>query len=318
MALDRDDWRGARAHLLGNPERDHIRSLRGPVTLRRTQAALLALPLLAAALVVAVPTAAAATCGVGATSLGNGGFEDPGAAPGSYVLLDASAVAPWNTTDDVNQIELWGDTFGGINAFEGGSFAELNANSPGTLYQDVVTTPGTTMDWTLHHRGRDGTDVMKVLIGDAGTADVHGDTGWDAVSPDITDGPDAWGTATGSYVVPAGQTCTRFGFRAVSSGVGIGSYGNFLDDISFSISTATPNTAPSHAPSHAPTAKAAVATAHPQVTPPPTDADVLSARAGDHGTEPGQLAFLMITIGAALAAATRVRARRRIAVRQER
>jgi hypothetical protein len=278
---------------------------------RRTQAALLALPLLGAALVVAVPAASAAGCGVGADSLGNGGFEAPGTAPDSFVLLDASEVAPWNTTDSSNQIELWGDTFLGVDAFEGGSFAELNANSPGTLYQDVVTTPGATMDWTLHHRGRDGIAVMKVLIGDAATADVLSDGGWDAVSPDISDGPEAWGTATGLYVVPAGQTCTRFAFRAVSSGVASPSYGNLLDGIAFSTSTATPSaipsSAPSAAPNHAPSARAA-ATTHPNVTPPPTD-----ALAPDEQTafSPAPLAFLMLVIGAAAAGAGTGRTARR-------
>jgi hypothetical protein len=167
----------------------------------------------------------AAVCGGGATSLGNGGFESPGVAPDTYAIFDASQVPPWNTTDVSNGIEIWGNGFQGVPAFEGANFAELNANSAGTLYQDVVSSPGATMTWTLQHRGRDGTDVMKVLIGDASTADVSNDVGWNAISADISDPPTAWGGTSEDYVVPAGQTCTRFAFRAVSSGVGIASYG---------------------------------------------------------------------------------------------
>jgi hypothetical protein len=218
-------------------------------------------------LAIAPATLAAPPCGVESSSLGNGGFEDPGAPAGDYALFDSSQVSPWNTTDVSNQVEVWSDGFEGVPAFEGASFAELNANSFGTLYQDVVTVPGTTMNWSLHHRGRDATDVMKVLIGDATTADVNSDAGWDVTSPDISDDQTGWGTATGSYVVPAGQTCTRFAFRAVSSGVGIDSYGNLIDGIAFSIPVDAPPTPTS---SQAPAA--ASRTPRPHVTNPPTDA----------------------------------------------
>jgi hypothetical protein len=236
---------------------------------------------------------AAAVCDTSDASLGNGGFEVPGVAADSYTLFDASQVPPWNTTDSANQIEVWGDTFLGVPAFEGGSFAELNANSAGTLYQDVVTAPGTTMTWTLHHRGRDATDVMKVLIGDASVADVLSDTGWDAISPDISDAETAWGMATGTYVVPTGQTCTRFAFRAVSSGVGIASYGNLIDGIAFAIG-APPTAAPT------PTA-----TTHVSVTVPPTETLATPADVrGDDGavlTLVGSIAGLAAIIAMGLA-----------------
>ena len=54
------------------------------------------------------------------------------------------------------QIEIWGTGFLGVPAGEGNAFAELNANTAGTLYQDVICTPGATMSWTLLHRGREG------------------------------------------------------------------------------------------------------------------------------------------------------------------
>jgi outer membrane biosynthesis protein TonB len=49
--------------------------------------------------------------------------------------------------------------------------------------------------------------------------------------------------------VPPGQTCTRFAFRAVSSGVGRPSYGNFLDGVGFIVTipadpTPTPTAVP--------------------------------------------------------------------------
>ena len=243
---------------------------------RRRSASLIAVPILLAIVASAPNGAAAGGCGTGDAFLGNGGFESPGVAPGTYTPFDAALVPPWNTTDVANQIEIWGDGFLGVPAFEGINFAELNANSAGTLYQDVVTTPGATMTWTLQHRGRDGTDVMRVLIGDSLTADVFSDAGWNAISADISDSETAWGEATDTYVVPVGQTCTRFAFRAVSSGVGIPSYGNFLDAVGFEVTIPaepTPSpTAPPPAPTATPTGtETPVATSRPRITNPPTD-----------------------------------------------
>ena len=121
-------------------------------------------------------------------------LRDPGVPAGTYAIYDAALVPPWSTTDVANGIEIWGDGFNGVPAFEGANFAELNANSAGTLYQDVVSTPGSTMTWTLQHRAREGTDVMRVLIGDATTADVFSDTGWDVISADISHDTTAWGS----------------------------------------------------------------------------------------------------------------------------
>lgn len=190
----------------------------------------------------ATPVLAAPCDGSGA-SLGNGGFETPAVTPDTFTLFPAASVPPWQTTDDLGEIEIWGTTFLGVPAFEGNAFAELNANSPGTLYQDVVSVPGSTMTWSAAHRGRDGDDTMQVLIGDGLLADVGGATGWDYVSPDFTDGNAAWGEHSAEYVVPAGQTCTRFAFRAVSS-TGGASYGNFLDAVSFVVTAPPPDPEP--------------------------------------------------------------------------
>jgi outer membrane protein OmpA-like peptidoglycan-associated protein len=65
--------------------------------------------------------------------------------------------------------------------------------------------------------------------------------------PGLSDGTSAWGVHTGIYVVPAGQTLTRFWFESVSSGAGDNSYGNFLDGITF-----TPYNCSSETPTYAP------------------------------------------------------------------
>ena len=101
--------------------------------------------------------------------------RDPGrrGRPAS-TLFPAATVPPWQTTDGAGEIEIWGTGFHGVPAGEGNAFAELNANTAGTLYQDVISTPGATMSWTLLHRAREGDDTMQVLIGDANVADVNG------------------------------------------------------------------------------------------------------------------------------------------------
>lgn len=249
--------------------------------MRRPLTILASLALLALGTLVTAAPVLAAPCDGSGAALGNGGFETPPVAADSYNVF-TTETAPWQTTDVLGQIEVWGDGFLGVPAYAGNAFAELNANSAGTLYQDVVSTPGATMSWTLAHRGRGGDDTMEVLIGDANVADVNGSAGWDYTSPDLTDGVSAWGTHGDDYIVPAGQTCTRFAFRAVSTGSGDDSIGNFLDEVSFTV-TAAPEPEPE------PTTK---------VTPPPTDTFVATTT-GDDGAPmlPLGLAMLGVIVG---------------------
>lgn len=232
----------------------------------------------------------AAVCDGSSASLANGGFETPVVAADSFTLFSAASVPPWQTTDGAGQIEIWGDGFLGVPAGADNAFAELNANTAGTLYQDVVSTPGSTMSWTLLHRGRGGDDVMQVLIGDANVADVNGATGWGYISPDLTDGVTAWGAHGDDYVVPAGQTCTRFAFRAVSTGSGSPSVGNFLDAVSFSV--AIP-------PTPTPTPRPTV-----QVTSPPTTTSA-ATEYRDRGGSVINVAIIVLVVTAGLGALVR-------------
>lgn len=163
----------------------------------------------------------------GSVSLDNGSFEQP-AFSGGFIILPESSVPGWLTTATDGQIELWRSP-GNPRAYpagQGSQFAELNANQASMLYQDVATTPGQTLYWSLKHRGRQGNDTMRVMIGVPGGTLTN-------VSGSITDGTAAWGTHSGSYTVPAGQTLTRFGFQAVSTSTGNATVGNLLDDITF-------------------------------------------------------------------------------------
>ena len=158
------------------------------------------------------------------TALENGGFENPALPAQSYTITPSVNVPGWESTDPAG-IEIWSSGFFGVPAAVGNQFAELNATEAGTLYQEVATQPGQALQWSLLHRARAGVDTMDVLIGAPGAEMVS--------QGDLTDDTTAWGRHTGIYIVPAGQTVTRFGFRAVRTGSGNPSIGNFLDDISF-------------------------------------------------------------------------------------
>ena len=102
-------------------------------------------------------------------ALQNGSFED-----GDDI---------WKTTASDNAIEIGGYSqrmyvYGTQNdkpsSDSGSQFAELNANAAGSLYQDVLTVPGTELFWELAHRARNAdssgsyyesaTDNMYVTI----------------------------------------------------------------------------------------------------------------------------------------------------------
>jgi len=221
--------RGASGEKLGKAVFSHAHA-----RLRRTIAAVTSTLLLTAGLTVVTeavaPTSASAaqdpTQCQGAVALTNGTFEAPAIGNATYRLIPEAQVPGWLTNDSANQIEIWSSGFQGVPAAQGRQFAELNANSASMLYQDVATTPGQTLAWSLKHRARQGTDVMHVVIGAPGGTLVQS-------GPNLSDTTAAWGTHSGTYTVPAGQTVTRFGFEAVSAGSGNASVGNFLDDITF-------------------------------------------------------------------------------------
>ncbi len=163
------------------------------------------------------------------STLKNGGFETPAIPNATYRIMPTTTTGlEWKNTAE-NNIELWSTGYsnssgGKVTAAEGRQLAELNANKAGTLYQDLPTTPGTTMRWHLKHRGRAGADTMRVMIGTPGDLKQSG--------PELTTDNKGWVQYTDSYKIPAGQTTTRFAFQAVRTASSI-SVGNFLDDIVF-------------------------------------------------------------------------------------
>jgi len=160
----------------------------------------------------------------------NGSFEQPviGDEPpnhvkswagGKIVTYYDSDVNGWNTTASDHEIEFWSNAAG--NPFEGNQFIELNANQVAAVYQDIPTIPGKKFNWFVAHRGRNGVDTARVLIGSP--------NGTLTEVKKMVDDKDSWGTYLGSYEVPAGQTITRLQFEAVSTASGNDTIGNFLD-----------------------------------------------------------------------------------------
>jgi LPXTG-motif cell wall-anchored protein len=164
----------------------------------------------------------------------NGGFEVP-VVSGNGDANAANSGSPtpgigWSTNDPGLVLEFWQSGFQGVPSDTGAQFTEINANAQDTIWQDVATAPGTKIRWRFAHRGRLGPDTMHFLVGaPSGTQTAQIPQGQSTA--DITDSTTAWGHYTGVYVVPAGQTTTRFTFASISE-TGPASFGNFLDSVS--------------------------------------------------------------------------------------
>lgn len=145
--------------------------------------------------------------------------------------------------DRANAVELQQDST------DGNTYAEMVASETGrTIYQDLKTIPGTLYKIRLKHASlcKDNVDRLQVVVNgtpvEMTRTAANGKDG-DQVGEKSTTiatrvtnvnrfhHADQWETYVGYYVVPEGQTVTRFGFKAVN-------YldptkGNLLDDVSF-------------------------------------------------------------------------------------
>lgn len=131
-------------------------------------------------------------------------------------------------------------------------YAELCAYEKGTaIYQDIRTVPGTLYKVRLKHASLNSTylDKMQVMVGTPGheqavemtrtSVNGHGDKLNEkstTIATKVTNGnnrhhADQWETYEGTYLIPDGQTTTRFTFKSIDSKQL--DYGNVLDDIVF-------------------------------------------------------------------------------------
>lgn len=151
----------------------------------------------------------------------NGGTEEP-VINKNYTIISENDVPGWLTTASDSKIEIWTSGFQGVIAQEGIQFMEINANRVAALYQELCLEPGSTVKWSVWHRGRAGVDVAEVKIGATVETAQYLAT--------MTDGNTEWGYYTGSYTVPEGQETTVFVFESISATGGSQSVGNFIDN----------------------------------------------------------------------------------------
>lgn len=168
-----------------------------------------------------------------------------------------------NQNGTLSQSNLVGYSwYGTVAAADGIQFAELNCEAAGALYQDILTTPGETLNYQLAHRARgnkkDATeenDTMYVVIMSTQMA-VDNKVTTQAKVQDIinnqsnypgatvvsyTDNDQMWTYHQGAYKVNSdGQYSTRFFFVAGNTASGNNTVGNFLDDIKFTRDKLTP------------------------------------------------------------------------------
>jgi hypothetical protein len=144
-----------------------------------------------------------------------------------YGFVQGGIDTQWKTTAPDNLIEIWGE-YMPTPAYEGTRHAELNANYASTLYQDVNGLgDNNSINWHFAHRGRYGTDVMKLTITDLG-ADQQWGGGDDTTifTQNFAADDAAWQVHYGT-ITSIGNN-TRFAFEAVSA-VGGNTQGNFID-----------------------------------------------------------------------------------------
>lgn len=145
--------------------------------------------------------------------------------------------------DRAEAVELQQDSM------DGNTYAEMVASEPGrTIYQNLATIPGTLYKIRLKHTSlcKDNVDQMQVVIngtpiemtrvaanGKAGdkVGEKSKTIGTRVTNENRWHHSDQWETYEGYYVIPDGQTTTRFSFKAVN-------YldptkGNLLDDVTF-------------------------------------------------------------------------------------
>jgi hypothetical protein len=162
-------------------------------------------------------------------SVVNPGFEqnDP-SGPGTpnYQILPSASVPGWEST--TSEIELWDSGFNGVPSYEGNVHAEMNANSPGTLYQNVCFVNGEVIRWSFAHRARSGglaTQTVRFQV-----ANSSGTVIQTLATQASTVASNAWSVNTSPllgtvYTGPTGVQRLQF------STEDLGSFGNFLDGI---------------------------------------------------------------------------------------
>ena len=212
-------------------------------------------------------------------SIRNGDFGTPAFTGHQHNVKSGEEGVVWKTTASDDEIELVHNHTGETTHFHGpdndgnSQWAELNANESGSLYQDVITLPGSTLTWSFAHRAR-GTkpnetlyewdwssfppkkvekpenDSMYLLITSTKIAEDEQLTSQDKVLqfinkvrsdensyPGVRIVPvtdgKEWTVHSGGYPVLDGQYQTRFYFVAGTTASKDETIGNYIDSVRF-------------------------------------------------------------------------------------
>lgn len=197
--------------------------------------------------------------------LDNGGYwQTTGTGTGDKAGRDIEIVNPSNDPSGCQRAFHTDDAkYMGQMVPEGSQFAELNCEASGSLYQDVMTIPGSQLTYSLFHRARgifngynrdnasNYKDTMYVLIMSAELADelnIKTQTDVKNAITQINAGnskyagakvvpytdPMVWTLHNGDYTVPSDQYLTRFFFVAGDTASKNDTIGNLIDGVSFS------------------------------------------------------------------------------------
>ena len=146
--------------------------------------------------------------------------QGPGAA--NYQIYANGSVIGWDSAS--GEIELWDSNFQGVPAYAGSVFAEMNANVPGALYQNICMVNGETIGWTFAHRARSGgpaTQTARFQVASSGGTLIQ------ALATQSSTINNVWNVNTGSTTYSGASGIQRVQFVTTDPG----SLGNFLDDI---------------------------------------------------------------------------------------
>ncbi len=219
-----------------------------------------------------VPTPAAPSPVIPNRVILNGDFQQPNINGGMYVGINkgynnSGLPIIWQTTEKgtpgrnnayVDKLEVWSGIEGGVSPktnASGNQFVELNGDTNASIYQNICVLAGETVSWSLKHAVRrdpwrssnaiDDENTMRVSI--TNPADWLDSKTPPAVklyeSPNLTTkASEGWLTKTGTWTNPTTNTvpALTFAFEAIQGsqlgGVEDKSVGNFIDDVSLSLS----------------------------------------------------------------------------------
>jgi len=192
-------------------------------------------------------------------------WQSTGPGTGSHAGADVEIARPSVSTSFALQ------QYGVTSAASGSQLAELNCEAAGALYQDVLTTPGSSLYWSLYHRARslnavnasttvdqmyvvvmsadqaqhftNQTDLMGMISAvNSGSSTYNSYNISSAQVWDLSDNASQWyghNNSGDAYNVSSGQYLTRFFFVAGTTAYEKNhptdkTIGNLLDDVSFS------------------------------------------------------------------------------------